>query len=148
MLYTWFVFEFQTCSEQQAYGALELALRRRFPDAKKVVPRKDGTIWETPLTLAGLLQKAFNEKAIIPEQLTAWKRAAANNAAAQLAESGESIKPISANDWMNDVLKILPNFRNHLAHGEPRLDLFASLQLIELCAELINALFPEPENER
>ena len=29
MLYTWFVFEFQTVAELQAYGVLELALRQK-----------------------------------------------------------------------------------------------------------------------
>ncbi len=33
MLYTWFVFEFHTVAEQHAYGALEFALRQRFPQA-------------------------------------------------------------------------------------------------------------------
>jgi hypothetical protein len=34
MLYTWFVFEFQTVAEMQAYASLELALSERFSYAR------------------------------------------------------------------------------------------------------------------
>src|SRR6266581_2777097 len=42
MLYTWFVFEFQTVAEMQAYAALELGLRERLGNPTREIKTKNG----------------------------------------------------------------------------------------------------------
>ena len=143
MLYSWCVFEFHTVSEMQAYAALEFALGERFQFPKRQKKTRSG-VREVPLMLAELLQKAVREKAIIAEKLPAWERVKARQAWYE-KRSSMPIQPIgSATEWLQTVIKNVPNFRNSLAHGETRLYLEASFSQLELCADLINALFPKP----
>jgi len=140
MLYAWFVFEFQTVSEMQAYASLELALRTRFPEAKRERKRKQKTTLEY-LTLRPLLELAVKNGLIIPEKLPAWER---NRLRREWHEKHFGIptgKPLSASEWLQALVEIIPNWRNSLAHGDSHLFLEASLNQLELCADLINALF-------
>jgi len=150
MLYTWYVFEFQTMAEKQAYAALELALRTRFPDATKRV-RKNGMEKTVPITLGPLLRRAIADNVIVPEVLPAWARAKAGR------KHFEEISPYplapmhTANQWLEHLIQTIPYFRNELAHGVPKLYLHGSFWAIELCGDLINSLFPiaggcEPES--
>jgi len=141
MLYAWFVFEFQTIAELQAYLALELALRRRLPEAKREQRTKQG-VKLVPLTLSPLLKKAVAEGLIVPEKLPAYARMLEWRAWHQ-RESAMPMAPApKAKRWLQLVMQGLPTLRNTLAHGLPKLDLFSSLNSLELCADLINALFP------
>jgi hypothetical protein len=71
MLYTYFVFEFQSQAELQAYAALEFALRERFGSPTREI-KKGKTTKIVPLMLRELLMKAVNEKLIQPELLPSW----------------------------------------------------------------------------
>lgn len=143
MLYAWFVFEFQTIAELQAYAALELALRLRFPEAKREVRRK-GSVHVVPFGLSPLLKMVVKEGLIVPSKLPAWERVQARRKWHE-ERSGISLgRPLSVSEWQDALLDAIPNLRNNLAHGNPSLSLFDSLHALELCADLINALFASP----
>ena len=141
MLYSWFVFEFQTVAEMQAYGALELALRRRFENPTRNVQTKKG-VKVVPLMLSELLTKAVTEKALIPEQLPSWEWVKTKREFFA-KQSGSALEPFTASQWLEVVKGNLPGFRNDLAHGNYRLHLPHSFSQLELCADLINALFSQ-----
>ena len=147
MLYSWFVFEFHTIAELQAYASLELALRTRFPDAKQKRRRKEREVME-PLPLGPLLQMAVKEGVIVAETLPAWERAKFVGEWYQKQYNMQpSVQQTSA-EWLQKMIEYIPNFRNTLAHGNPRLYLEASLRQLELCVDLINPLFPSPATEK
>lgn len=143
MLYAWFVFEFQTVAEMQAYAALELALGERFGFPTREVRGGKG-MKRVRLMLSELLRKAVKEKIIVADQLPTWKRIQSRNAWYReqygIAERG---KP-SAKKWLDRAIEILPRWRNGLAHGECKLLLDGSFFQLEFCGDLINALFPAP----
>jgi hypothetical protein len=145
MLYTWFVYEFQTVAEKQAYAALEFALRRRFPHATKTIKRKGKEV-VIPWTLAPLLQLAMTQGLIVAETLPAWEQVKRNR---KLYER-DSIQPLapmpSADDWLRNVIDHLPDSRNQLAHGSTKLFMSSSFWALEFCADLINVLFPKSES--
>ena len=137
MLYTYFVFEFQTQAELQAYAALEYALRERLGR-----PTRDGKSGKVakPLMLRALLEKAVAENLIQPETLPSWTWA--NDRRKWFAENyGHPYVPLTGKDWLEDILKLVTDLRNHIAHGNPHLYLPNSFNQIELCADIINALF-------
>jgi hypothetical protein len=140
MLYAWFVFEFHTVAEQQAYGALELALRLRFPQAVRTI-KKRGTQIVIPWTLGPLLRLAVNEGAIDPETLPAWERANENRRFYEKSSSLPPVRTPTANEWFENLIESIPTSRNHLAHGNPQLYWEGSFWKVEFCADLINALF-------
>jgi hypothetical protein len=39
------------------------------------------------------------------------------------------------------------DLRNHIAHGHPHLNLPNSFNQVELCADIINALFQKPDED-
>jgi hypothetical protein len=137
MLYAWFVFEFQTVAEMHAYATLELALRERFSNPTRQLRRRN-RVEPVPLMLRDLLDRAVAEGLIVPQNLPVWEKVKAN----QRLESAESGgRQLSAAEWLQHVVRSLPNFRNDLAHGSTRLYLFASIDNLELCADIINAAF-------
>ena len=140
MLYAYFVFEFQTQAELQAYAALEFALRERFGNPTREIKRSD-EIKIIPLMLKELLQRAVKEKLIQPERLPSWEWANERRKWFASFYGGEFV-PISAGDWLEIILKHITDFRNHIAHGNPLLHLPHSFTQIELCADMINALYP------
>lgn len=142
MLYSWFVFEFHTVAELQAYAALELALGERFGFPKRKVKTRKG-VKLVPLMLAELLQKAVSEKVVVADKLPAWEQVQARRAWDEKNSPVPLGPPMSSRKWLEAVIKGVPNFRNALAHGEPKLYLFAAFWQLELCANLINALYPE-----
>lgn len=141
MLFAWFVFEFQTIAELQAYLALELALCTRLPEAKREQRTKQG-VKLVPLTLGPLLKKAVAGGLIVPEKLPAYARMLAWQAWQKRTSAMPMAPAPKAKRWLQLVMQGLPALRNSLAHGSPKLDLFSSLNSLELCGDLINALFP------
>ena len=141
MLYSWFVFEFHTIAELHAYATLELALRTRFPDAKKEQTLKGQKVM-MPFSLRRLLDLAVKQKVIVAETLPAWERVKFNRKWYQERFNLPESPMQTSDEWLQKLLEIIPNFRNSLAHGEPRLYLEASFKQLELCCDLINQIFP------
>jgi len=142
MLYAWHVFEFQTVAAMQAYATLELALRTRFPDAVREIKGKDGSIKRKPHTLGPLLEHAVAQGAFFAEKLPAWEWIKANHARLEADSAMPTGSLMEPAEWLKYLARSLPSLRNSLAHGKPWLDIFGSLHSLELCADLINALFP------
>jgi len=139
MLYTWFVFEFQTVAELQAYAALELALRERLKNPTREIRRKKG-IKIVPLMLSELLSKALENGLIVPEKLPSFEWV--KHKREWFAKFyGHPHTSITAEDWFNFVKSHLPDSRNYLAHGNTKLWWTESFSQIELCCDIINALY-------
>ena len=140
MLYAWFVFEFQTVAEKHAYASLEFALRERFPQATRKIKKgkQEKTI---SLTLGPLLRLAVKEGLVVAEMLPAWGRVKENHE----FRAQDTLYPLaplpSAGEWLEKLIETIPNFRNDLAHGSTKLYFESSFWALELCADLINALF-------
>lgn len=141
VLYSWFVFEFHTLGELQAFAALELALRTKFPNAKKNIKRK-GVEKTTPLTLRPLLAVAIEAGSIHAEKTSAWKNYKFKSESHQNNPSITSGSILSPANWLNNYADYIANYRNSLAHGEFRLDFMDSIRQLDFCADLINQLFP------
>ena len=143
MLYAWYVFEFQSVAEMQAYAALELALRERLGHPKKQTLKKKKLV-EVPMMLADLFSKALSDGLIVPEKLPSftWQ----NQQRRWHAERrGVAYEPMTANDWIAFVKAKLPDSRNYLAHGNVKLCWTHSCSQVELCCDLINSLFGQPQ---
>lgn len=147
MLYSWHVFEFSVIAEQHAYGALEFALRTAFPNAKRTI-RKRGNEIVVPETLSPLLRRAREAGLIVPAKLPAWQRVIERRKWQEelMQAAGEPLPPTTMmpEKWFDHVIEIIPDFRNSLAHGGFKLYFEASFNTLELCYDLINALFPPP----
>ena len=139
MLYTWFVFEFQTVAEMQAYLSLELALRERLANPTRTQKTRKGPKL-VPLTLAALLSQAKSKGLIVPEKLPSWEWVKCIRER-RARDYGETLLPFSAAEWFQNVSAYLPHSRNHLAHGNRKLHFPDSFKQLELCGDLINALF-------
>jgi hypothetical protein len=140
MLYSWFVFEFHTIAELHAYASLELALRTRLPDAKKKRWRKGKEIME-PLTLRPLLQMAVKERLIVAETLPAWERAKDVSKWFQKFYGLQGGVQRTSAEWLQIMIEHIPDSRDTLAHGNPRLYLENSFKQLEICVDMINQLF-------
>ena len=139
MLFTYYVFEFQTQAELQAYAALEYALRERLDRPTRMIKRGKETK-NVPLMLGALLNKAIAEKLIHPETLPSWTWA--NERRKWFAEHySHPFVPLNGEDWLEMAVKLSTDLRNRIAHGNPHLHLPNSFNQIELCADIINALF-------
>jgi len=143
MLYSWFVFEFHTIGELQAYATLELALRTRLPDAKQKRRRKGREVM-APLSLGPLLQLAVKDGLVVAEKLPAWERAKAVSEWHRKQSGLPAGAQRTSKEWLQLVIEYIPDFRNSLAHGNRKLYLEASLRQFEICADLINQLFVSP----
>jgi hypothetical protein len=142
MLYSWCVFEFHTVAEMHGYGTLELALRTRLPEAKRTFKRKGREI-TVPEDLRPLLRTAFEKGLINPAELPAWKRVQEDRETLPSIPGYTPLAPLTVEQWFQGVLDHLPDLRNGLAHGGRRLYLVASVKQLHLCADLINALYPD-----
>ena len=60
---------------------------------------------------------------------------------------GYEFEAMSAKEWLELVPMHITGQRNHIAHGNPHLDFPFSFNQIERCADIINALFPEPDGK-
>jgi len=110
-VYSWFTYDLATLAEQQVYAVLEMALRRR-AEAESALPKRRG--------LAALLKLATER---------GWLR----------HEEFEVPSPGSP-DKMS-FLELLPLLRNELAHGSTNLFPQGSLEMLRVCALIINKLF-------
>ena len=92
--------------------------------------------------LSELLSKALSEGLIVPERLPSfdWVKHKREWFAKFYGHPHESI---TATDWFNFVKSHLPDSRNHLAHGNPKLWWTESFSQVELCGDIINALFSD-----
>jgi hypothetical protein len=140
MLYSWFVFEFHTIAELQAYASLELALRTRFPDAKEERKIKGQKVM-VPFSLRRLLDLAVKQKVIVADTLPAWERVKFYHKWYQEQHDLPKSPMQTPDEWLQKLLEIVPDFRNSLAHGELRLYFEASFKQLELCCDLINQIF-------
>jgi hypothetical protein len=116
-LYHWFVYDFVTVAEQQAYSAMEAALKHRY--------REDLGDSTAKATLAPLLDYAL-------------KKGWLNAADYQLPFEGTPTGSIS-------LLDIIRRLRNDLAHGDFHLMQAGSYNSLEWCHDIINVLFPDKE---
>lgn len=113
-LYHWFVYDFVTLAEQQAYSAMEAALKYRY--------REDIGDPSAKATLAPLLDHAL-------------KKGWLNAADFQIPFPGTPTGTIS-------LLDIIRRLRNDLAHGDFHLMQAGSYDSLEWCHDIINVLFP------
>ena len=142
MLYAWFVLEFQRVAEMQAYLSLELALRERLGNLTRTKQTKKG-LKVLPLMLGDLLSKAVSDGLIIPEKPPSWEWVKCLRER-RARDMGMALKPYTASEWLQTVKQRLPIDRNHLARGNLKLYFPYSFSQLELCGDLINALFTNP----
>jgi len=153
VLYSWFVYEFITVAEMQAYSTLELALKSRLGNPMKRIGKKGH---QKPLMLAELLQRAVSMKLVISCELPTYKRIIKENESNegvfdQLFEETDSAQkidyvaapPMGADEWLEHVITSMPKWRNDLAHGSPKLFPAASGFALSISADIINALYAD-----
>jgi hypothetical protein len=115
-IYSWFVYEFATLSEQQCYATLEMALRRRLdPGTPPNGSRSPG--------LAKLLKTATEK---------GWLR-----------REDFLMPSISGAGGEMCSLDLIPALRNHVMHGNIQLLPQGTPDLLRLCADVINRLFAQ-----
>jgi len=139
LLYTWFVYEFQTVAELQAYGTLELALRlrrgrradeKRLSSLSKLLDEAIAAGWfdaAEPICHARMIR------------YQGWYR--------QFFSTTSTASPLPSKEWFRRVVAAVPDQRNHIAHGNPKLYLSGAFECLEFCATLINSLFPSMDAE-
>lgn len=110
-VYSWFTYDLATLAEQQGYATLEMALRRR-AEAEAVLPKRPG--------LAALLKLAAKHGWLRPEEFE---------------------MPAPGSPDRLSLLELLPQLRNELAHGSTNLNPYGSLDMLRVCALIINKLF-------
>jgi len=116
-LYHWFVYDFVTLAEQQAYAAVEAALRHRYRE-------------ETGDPTAKPMLKQLLDHAVAKGWLNGPKY--------EFPVPGTS-------DGKFSILEMIRMLRNNLAHGNFHLMQAGSYDALEYCHEIINGLFPEAE---
>jgi len=114
-LYHWFVYDFVTLAEQQAYAALEAALRHRYRE-------------ETGDQNAKPMLKKLLDHAIAKGWL--------NGPEYEFPMPGTPSGKFS-------ILEMIRMLRNNLAHGNFHLMQAGSYDALEYCREIINGLFPQ-----
>ena len=93
-----------------------------------------------PLMLSELLSKALKDGLIVPEKLPSFEWV--KHKREWFAKFyGHPHTSITAEDWFNFVKSHLPDSRNYLAHGNTKLWWTESFSQVELCGDIINALF-------
>lgn len=112
-IYSWFAYDLATVAEQQAYGVLESALRKRFHTEGGGASKKPmlDSLLEIAVARGWLVKKDFEEPSV----------------------SG-SAEPTC-------FLDFIPHIRNELAHGNMHLIPDGSLTMMSLCADILNKLF-------
>ncbi len=136
LLYSWFVFRFQQVAEMHAYASVEYALRKRA--GLPLRGRKP--------TLKVLLRRAVDEGWIRDEGFRRFREDAARRAEYEEMEAtvtGREPDPNRAEAWsyVGMLAKLLPEFRNKLAHGTAMLAPRGK-RTLALCCDLINQQFP------
>ncbi len=139
LLHSWYVFRFQQVAEMHAYASVEYALRWR---AGPPLKRKRG---RRKKDLRVLLEQAVAEGWIRAEGFRRYREAVALRAQYEGMEATvtgtEPDRSRRAEVWYVRMLaKLLPEFRNKLAHGSAMMAPSGKRNLA-LCCDLINQLF-------
>ena len=111
-VYSWFVYEFTMLAEQQCYCALEMALRHRLDPATKPNTTKSPGLHQ-------LLKRATAQGVLRRQDFEI------------------SIPGGGSRCQLDDIVQ----GRNHLMHGNINLLPQYALEVIKLCAKIINKLF-------
>jgi hypothetical protein len=123
----------QAGTELKSYAKIGTQnLRRVFEIAAKKLREQNKTEGQVP---PRVLKEILSEAYFCEDELQA------------LYGTQDSVQQTSA-EWMQKLIKFIPNFRNRLAHGNPQLYLEASFRQLETCADLINQLFSLPATEK
>ncbi len=159
-VYAFFVYRFYPVAEHNALACLELALRERY---KKEIPKK---YYERSkyVTLKPLLRYAVDKGDVRNEGFKRWHEAAEVRARTRyMYEKGEEMREKGLDQielnyseaqvtdidrnlgYINDLIEILPKFRNHYAHGSKMLHNNV-LGTIQLVSEIINQIYPDISN--
>lgn len=157
-LYTWFVWRFHQPAQLYAYGAVELALREKAKNENPDWWNKEAKKFPPPLKK--LLDEAKNCGWIKNEEFSRWRHHQ-QLAAWQIADYKQLDEMIRLNikeaesprfedfegeigdpgyDYVAILTTTIPYSRNNLAHGNSKVGP-NSIGTLEICAELINALF-------
>jgi phosphoenolpyruvate carboxylase len=156
-LYAWFVYRFYPVAEHHALACLELALRERY---EKEIP-KEYYKHSKFVTLKPLLRYAVDKGDVKNEGFKHWHEAAEIRARTryqyervdemrkkglnqiELDYSDARVTDIDRNmGYINDVIEMLPELRNHYAHGSKMLH-NQVLGTIQVVAEIINQIYPD-----
>lgn len=139
VLYSWFVYRFQSVGEMQALASLEFALRERY--RLEAGGRK-------PKGLKHLLLHAIKSRWVRAEGVSAYEEILGkqreylqSTALPFIDRQGRMPQP-DPEQYIRQVAEILPRLRNTWAHGSGML-LGHSVRILRLCADLINQLYPE-----
>jgi hypothetical protein len=137
LLYSWFVYRFKSVAELQALASLELALRERFRSKGGPVPKG----------LGGMLRKAISSKWVSAEQLSAYqkieerRRERIESSTLPVLDQHQLSSPLNPRAYLDQIADAIPRLRNEWAHGSELL-FGHSFEVLVLCADLINQLFP------
>jgi hypothetical protein len=111
---SWFTYELATVAEQQGYTAVEMALRNRIDDAggNSSNAHGMGPLYQTAVSLKCFRREDFEVASLF-------------NHAERLSQF--------------EIIRLL---RNRLAHGQTHLLPDGSLQMLRLCHEILDKLYP------
>ena len=159
-LYAWFVYRFYPVAEYHALACLELALRERY---EKEIPKKYFGR-SKHVSLKPLLRYAVDKGDVKNEGFKKWHESAAIRAKTryqyekldemqqkgleqiELDDSEVQVTDMDRNlGYINDLIEILPKFRNNYAHGSKMLHNHV-LGTIQIVSEIINQIYPETTN--
>src|SRR6267154_4993214 len=143
ILYSWFVYRFQSVGELQALASLEFALRQRC--------EREGV--EVPQGLRKLLQHAIQARWVSSEQMSGYResqdrrRAFIESTSFPFVGRQECIPQLDPDAYLEQLADALPRLRNEFAHGSGML-LGQGVQILRLCADFINQVFDSVESGR
>lgn len=148
LLYSWFVYRFQTVAELQAYATLELALGKRLEQEglgqiQNLAPRLNLAVQKGWLQADGVRiyrQRSESRKRYAEEQDKFFREFLKHEEVWQNPDPRTEEQ--HAADYLQNLVGGIPKLRNSVAHGNPMLHGGSALTL-EICRDLINQLFPE-----
>jgi len=153
-LYSWFVFRFFNVAEHQAYITLELGLKELFKDElpDKYKDRFGNTSMKKLLQYAVDMEYIQNGDFTI-QKCRSYSRAKARYEQGKIAEMDEKglseivlddseieVLPSDNVEYLEILLKTIPQLRNHYAHGSTSLS-ESVLHAFEIVSELLNAAY-------
>ena len=131
-LYSWFVFDFSTPAQAQAYASVEFAIKERLSAV--------GTPGKKHWGLKRLLREAIGRGWIKDGGFPRLRYQ--NDATPPSGGDRQDFDP-EGTIYCKVMLDAMPHFRNDLAHGSSSLlGSGTSLRVLEVCAAIINQLFP------
>lgn len=158
-VYAWFVYRFYPVAEHQVLSCLELALRERY---EKEIPKGAHKRSKIP-DLKALLRYAVDKGDVQNEGFKRWHEASERRAQTRyeyekiqemrdkgLSQIDLDFSEVKITDadrnlgYVQDLIKILPMFRNNYAHGNKMLH-NQVLGTIQLVSEIINQIYRPAE---